>query len=73
MRVICEPACELNKYYKKINPGKPLFMGFPGFPKWRRWDLKPMFSRKNLYLGTFREWAESPGVTRNRNEINHKL
>ena len=38
-------------------------------PTLRRWDLKPMFSRKNLYLGTFREWAESPGVTRNKNVI----
>lgn len=61
MRVICEPACELNKYYKKIDPGKPLFMGFPGFPKWRRWDLKPMNPKKILY---FRLFSESGRVTR---------
>ena len=41
MRVICEPACELNKYYKKIDPGKPLFMDFPESSEWRRWDLNP--------------------------------
>ena len=28
---------------------------------------------KAFIYGTFRGWAESPGVTRNRNVINHKL
>ena len=32
-----------------------------------------MVSRKSLYFSTFRDLAESPEVTRNRNAIKHNL
>ena len=60
-RVICELSCEPFIYYKKMNPGKLLTKGFPGFPKWRRWDLKPFdVMKKPLFLALFKIQVSYP-------------